>query len=128
MPKIKKETLADETATAVADPVAPEEPSLDVSMQPREVPVKQWPRILKGVCEFCGIVNNDVHGWDQWKYCKHYKKVNIKCLYCPPGFDPEEWFKGRDLTIIERLDKPGKLNVHCDDIQCVVKFHAAWKA
>lgn len=98
------------------------------------IAAKKLPRILSGVCEFCGPGLYDqrtspmtlVDNWTvdpdtQIGRCDHYRGVRIQCSYCPLSADWKENILRRPHYVFESPWTPGSLIVCCDDMNCRAK-------
>lgn len=86
----------------------------------KSVPMSyMYPRVIGGVCEFCGIVDNKFPSTEQYKLCPHFKSVGeLRCSYCPENSNPEDVIYHADLKIHTHPDNPNKLVVVCDSYTC----------
>jgi hypothetical protein len=76
---------------------------------------KKLPRIIGGICEFCGIPATK---------CEHYKDVNIMCSYCLRPITDKD-ILGRELHVIQLGDTD--IEMCCDDYKCRQKFNAKYR-
>ena len=78
------------------------------------------PRVIGGICEFCGVVNNSYPSEEQYKLCPHFKDIGeLRCSYCPDNADPIEILKKADIKVHEHPDRPGTWIAVCDSYNCV---------
>lgn len=82
---------------------------------------QKLPRIIGGICEFCGVIDNTKPSYLQYTLCEHYAGVGMRCTYCPPEADLEDVITHREFKIFEFPIGSGSLVVVCDDIRCVDK-------
>jgi len=84
---------------------------------------EKFPNIRGGVCDFCGIVNKSTLSRLQYTECEHYKGLELKCSYCPPGTDFEDVIEHRMFSVFEYPKGSGSLTICCDDIRCRDSHH-----
>ena len=85
------------------------------------------PRVIGGVCEYCGVVNSNYPSEEQYKLCPHFKDLKdqfnptgeLRCTYCPDNADPVEVVKKADMKVHEHPDKPNVWIAVCDSYNCV---------
>jgi hypothetical protein len=79
---------------------------------------RRWPRVIGGICEFCGVIEPKLPSTDQYKLCKHYKGMELRCTYCDETKDPTEVVGHHRLNVAEHPEHPEKLVVWCGDYKC----------
>lgn len=79
---------------------------------------RRWPRVIGGVCEFCGILDSNVPSQFQYKLCGHFRGMDIMCSYCPESKNPEDVVYHANMNVAEHPDKPGTLIAWCDSFNC----------
>ena len=77
-----------------------------------------YPQVRGGVCEFCGVIDNKQSSTVQYKLCKHFKGMDLRCSYCPATADPEQVVYHSVINIHGHPDNPNKLVVVCDSYNC----------
>lgn len=83
---------------------------------------RRFPWIYGGVCEECGVIDNNYPGNVQYKLCKHYKGMNMKCVFCKESADHDEVVRMSSLKVIEDPYAPGNLVTLCGSYECTRKF------
>lgn len=77
------------------------------------------PRVIGGICEFCGVLDNNQLSQDQYLLCPHFKDIGeLRCSYCPENADPIEVIKKADIKVHEHPDRPGTWIAVCDSYNC----------
>lgn len=80
---------------------------------------RRLPQIRGGVCEFCGILDKNVSGQDQWKLCPHFRGIpDMRCSYCDENKNPTDVNLKAVLNIAEHPDDRNKLVVWCNSYSC----------
>lgn len=79
---------------------------------------ERFPQVRGGVCEFCGIVDQNVPSEHQYKLCPHYRGAQLRCSYCDETKNPDEVNGKSVLNIAKHPDNPSKLVVWCDSYEC----------
>lgn len=79
---------------------------------------RRFPRVIAGVCEFCGILDRNQPGEFQYKLCPHYRGMSMKCVYCDGSRNQDDVIKGDTLNVAEHPDRPGELVVWCKSFEC----------
>ena len=93
------------------------------------VPITQsFPRVIAGVCEFCGILDNTKPSEEQYTLCPHFRHIGLlRCSYCDESRDPVDVIKSAEMNIHGHPDNPNKLVVVCDNFTCSQKHLARFK-
>jgi hypothetical protein len=89
--------------------------------------VVHYPQIIAGVCEFCGVLDSSVPSKFQYRLCRHYKNMEIRCSYCDETKDPDDVNYKSTLNITDHPSDPGKIVVVCDNFTCLQKHQARFK-
>lgn len=85
----------------------------------KTVPVTAiYPRVVGGVCEFCGVLDSNIPSQYQYKLCPHFRGINLRCSYCPEAKNPDDVNYHSILHIHGHPDHPDKLVVVCDSYEC----------
>lgn len=94
----------------------------EMRLSPRGVssePVsRRFPRIIAGVCEYCGVIDRNQPGEYQYKQCPHYRGMDAKCVYCPLSENQDEVVRGRTLNVAEDPFQKGQLIMWCNATEC----------
>lgn len=89
---------------------------------------KYYPKVIGGVCEFHGILDNRQPSEVQYTLCDHFKDIGLlRCSYCDESRDPVEVIKSATINIHGHPDNPDKLVVVCDNFNCSQKHLARFK-
>lgn len=81
---------------------------------------RRRPQVIGGICEFCGVMDNNQLSVDQYKLCSHFKDVGeLRCSYCPESVDPIEVIRKAKINTYENPDRPGVWIAVCDSYNCV---------
>lgn len=83
---------------------------------------RQFPEVRGGVCAFCGVIDKNYPGDQQYKLCPHYKGMNLKCTFCKESEDHEQVVRMAKMLVMEDPYLPGNLITHCGKYECQVKF------
>lgn len=103
-------------------------PSIERTGQRAEAYTYMYPRVISGICEFCGVLDNLKPSTEQYKLCPHFKAIGeLRCSYCPENVNPEEVILHADLKIHTHPDNPNKLVVVCDSYTCSQKHLERFK-
>ena len=80
------------------------------------------PRVIGGVCEFCGVIDAGQPSEVQYQLCPHFKDIGeLRCSYCPENADPIDEIKKGNIKVHEHPDKPGTWIAVCDSYNCEKK-------
>lgn len=79
---------------------------------------RRYPQVRGGVCEFCGIIDPNIPSQEQYKYCPHFRGMQLMCSYCPETKNPEEVVRQEALNVAEHPYQPGMLVVWCGSYEC----------
>lgn len=82
----------------------------------------RYPEIRGGTCEFCGVIDKNFPGDQQYKLCVHYKGMNLKCSFCKEGDDHGEVVRTSKMLVMSDPYLPGTLLTHCGKYECQRKF------
>ncbi len=81
-----------------------------------------YPRVIGGVCEYCGIMDSKQSSTIQYQLCPHFKAIGaLRCSYCPENANPEDVVYHAELKVHVHPDNPNKLVVVCDSYNCTQK-------
>ncbi len=94
------------------------------------VPVtRMWPAIRGGVCEYCGIIDNNQPAEVQYTLCPHFSSMGeIACSYCDASTDMVEVIKKGVLLVHGKPGDPDTLVVVCDKTSCADKHIKKYQA
>lgn len=78
------------------------------------------PRVIGGVCEFCGIMDKNWEARDQYKLCEHYRGMQLNCSYhvYPPNQTVDDLIEHEILNIADSPDNPNELVIWCGEFEC----------
>jgi hypothetical protein len=85
---------------------------------------RRFPEVRGGICEYCGVIDQNYPSESQYKLCEHYRGLQLRCTYCPASKDPDDVINHAVMKVAEHPDNPGKLVVWCDSYDCA-KAHLA---
>lgn len=88
---------------------------------------RRFPRVIGGTCEFCGVQDPNYPGDVQYKFCEHYRAMELRCVYCPLDRDQDDVVRSSQLNVAEHPDRPGQLVVWCRSYECSKKHQEAFK-
>ncbi len=83
---------------------------------------RQFPWIYGGVCEYCGVLDKNKPGNEQYKLCPHYKDMDMKCVFCKESADHDDVVRMSAMKVIEDPYLPGQLVTLCGRWECTRKF------
>jgi len=122
---------APETEAPVAEVTPPAPPrvrTIERQGDRSEPYTHRLPQIRGGVCEFCGIIDNNIPSQHQYKLCPHYRNIGqVHCSYCDGSKDPDEVISMSAMNVAEHPDKPDQLVVWCDRYECSRKHEARFR-
>lgn len=109
-----------------------------VQAQPRQMQVerrgdlssgysRRFPEVRGGICEYCGVIDQNYPSEMQYKMCEHYRGMQLRCVYCPAEKNVDEVINHSVLKIAEHPDNPNKLVVWCDSFDCSKKHLERFK-
>lgn len=81
----------------------------------------KFPQVRGGICEYCGVIDQNTPSQFQYKLCPHYRGMQLRCTYCPQTKDSDDVNYHSSLNIYEHPDNPNKLVVVCDSYDCLKK-------
>ena len=67
-------------------------------------------------------MDSNYPGEVQYKFCKHYKDRDMKCVFCKEGADHAEVIRMSTLLVKEDPYSPGNLVTLCGSYECTRKF------
>lgn len=89
--------------------------------------VESFPRVIAGVCEFCGVLDSYRSDVFQYQLCPHFGGQELMCSYCPDTVNPEEIVRTANMKVHGHPDNPNKLVVVCDSLKCSDKHLERFK-
>lgn len=93
----------------------------------KEPMVRHYPKIIGGICDFCGVIDPNLPSVEQYKLCQHYKGLEIRCSYCDATRDPIDVLYHSKMNITDHPTDPNILVTVCDNITCVDKHRARFQ-
>lgn len=87
---------------------------------------RPFPWIYGGVCEECGVIDKNYPGEVQYKFCKHYKGMEMKCVFCKESADHTDVVRQSSMKVIEDPLVPGNLVTLCGSYECSKKFETKY--
>ncbi len=76
------------------------------------------PQVRGGICEYCGVLDNNQPSQSQYKMCPHYRGMQLRCSYCPPQKDADDVIGHTTLNIADDPYNSDVLIVWCDSTEC----------
>lgn len=122
--------MAPETVQAVEAipqayvPLAPRNMQIERQGSSSSPVTRRFPQVRGGICEYCGVLDQNVPSQFQYKLCPHYRGKQLHCTYCAESKDADDVIYHAALNIAEHPDHPSKLVVWCDSFDCS-KAHLA---
>lgn len=101
----------------VPPPMAPRQKQVERQGARSEPYTRRHPQVRGGICEYCGVLDQNVPSQYQYKLCPHYRGMALRCSYCPEAKDPDEIIKSANLQIADSPDGQ-TLIVWCDSYEC----------
>lgn len=98
--------------------LAPQQMRIERQGSRSEPFTKRWPRVVGGICEFCGVLDKNVPSQYQYKICPHYRGMELRCSYCAESKNPDEVVYHANMNIAGHPDKPNELIVWCNSYEC----------
>ena len=89
--------------------------------------VHHYPQVIGGICEYCGVIDQNQPSQVQYKLCPHYSGMALRCSYCDESKDPDDVIYHSTLNITDSPNLPGVLVVCCDSYTCTVKHRARFQ-
>ena len=84
-----------------------------------EAYTRRLPAIRGGICEHCGIMDNNVPSHFQYQLCEHFRGMGeMRCSYCDEAKNPTDVIIKSNLQVAEHPDKPNNYVVWCDSFEC----------
>jgi hypothetical protein len=87
---------------------------------------RRFPQVRGGICEYCGVLDQNVESKYQYKLCPHYRGLQLQCSYCPAGKDSDDVIYHTNMNVAEHPDKPGTIIAWCDSFECSKKHLEKW--
>jgi len=87
---------------------------------------RRFPQVRGGICEYCGVLDQNQPSQMQYKLCPHYRGLQLQCSYCEAGKDADDVIYHANMNVAEHPDKPGRLVVWCDSFDCSKKHLEKW--
>lgn len=89
--------------------------------------VNRYPDVRGGICEFCGVLDQNVESQYQYKLCPHYRGMSLACDYCGGKRDADEVAYHSTLLITDHPDDPNRLVVRCNAYPCIQAHEKRFK-
>lgn len=117
MPKgLPESTVAAEREPAKA--FDEQRPTVERAGASRSAYSRRYPKVIGGVCEACGV-KPGIASEEQYKHCRHYHGMELRCSYCDETQDPAQVVAHHSLNIAEHPENPAKLVVWCGSFKCL---------
>lgn len=89
---------------------------------------RMLPRVIGGICEFCGVLDSNLPSTYQYKLCPHFREFgDLICSYCGSERDQEAVIYRSNIKVHEHPDKPGDWVAVCDSYTCSEKHIERFK-
>lgn len=90
--------------------------------------VHHYPRVIGGICEWCGVKDRNQPSEVQYTLCDHFKTIGqLQCSYCPDTANPVEVVAHANLLITDHPTNPNEMVVCCDSFTCTQKHQERFK-
>lgn len=86
-----------------------------------------FPEVRGGICEYCGVIDQNYPSEVQYKLCPHYRGQDLRCTYCPSSKDVNQVIGHSILRVLQHPDNPKKLLIHCNSYDCLKRHEQRWK-
>ncbi len=106
---------------------APRQMTVERQGQRSEPYSRRFPRIVGGICEFCGVQDKNQPSEYQYKFCQHYRGMQMRCSYCEENKNPDEVIYHANMNVAEHPDKPGTIIAWCDSYECSRKHEQRFR-
>lgn len=83
---------------------------------------RQHPDIRAGTCEHCGVIDSTKPGDIQYKFCKHYAGMDMKCSFCKESANHPEVVRMSKMIVRDDPFVPGRLIALCGSYECTRKY------
>lgn len=108
------------------NPTEPRNMRLTRPGESNAIQTRSYPTIYGGVCEACGVIDPNYPGEVQYKFCKHYKGMDMKCVFCKENADHADVVRMSTVLVKEDPYAPGNLVTLCGSYECTRKFEAKY--
>src|SRR5262245_58081989 len=88
---------------------------------------RSYPRVLAGTCEHCGVLNPNVAGELQYKFCPHYNGMELKCSFCKENADHPQVVRMSEMLVRDDPHNPNQLVVLCKSYDCMRKYEEKYQ-
>lgn len=78
-----------------------------------------YPTIRAGICDRCGVIDQNYESIYQYKLCEHYRGKQMMCSYCPSTTNPDEVISYSIMQVFDSPDDPTQLVVVCNSTACL---------
>lgn len=105
--------------------VAPRQKTLERQGRSTAPMVHHMPQIRGGLCEWCGVIDQNVPSHQQYSLCPHFRGLGeMRCSYCDEAKDPTDVITHAVLNIMEHPTNRDQLVVVCNSYECSKKHLA----
>lgn len=104
------------------NPSTPREMQIGRTGEGTTLSSRRFPDIRGGVCEECGVIDNTKPGDVQYKFCKHYAGMDMKCSFCKETANHPDVVRQSTMVVREDPYSPGQLVTLCGSYECTRKF------
>lgn len=90
--------------------------------------VDVYPTVRAGICDRCGVLDQNVDSVHQYKLCSHYRGKQLMCSYCPSTTNPDEVIQRSIMQVFGSPTNPNELVVVCNTTTCQDKHFKRFQA
>jgi len=90
--------------------------------------VGTYPIVRGGICDRCGVIDQNYDSIHQYKLCQHYRGKQLMCSYCPSTTNPDEVISHSIIRVYDSPTNPEELVVVCDHTTCLDKHYKRFQA
>ncbi len=93
---------------------------------------RRYPKVHGGICDWCGVLDNNRDSQDQYKLCPHYRGMSLECNFCDVTKDQREVTRISELYVYDHPTQKGPdglpaLAVVCDSFTCRSAFNQIFR-
>lgn len=114
-------------ATVAREVLMPRHKTVERQGQRSEPYTRRHPQVRGGVCDFCGIIDQNMPAEHQYKLCAHYRGMQLRCSYCDDNKDPNEVIYHAVMNVADHPDNPQTLIAWCDSYECSRRHEQRFK-
>ena len=88
---------------------------------------QRYPEVRGGICEYCGVIDQNQPSEYQYKLCPHFRGMQLRCSYCPENKNPDDVIGHHRLQIAGHPENPNTIIAWCDSYDCSKKHETRFK-